>query len=329
MSESCPLSIVIPVFNEESVLPLLLERLTAVRERLPRGHEIIFVDDGSTDDSLLILERQASQDPQTKVLSFSRNFGHQAAVGAGLDLAHGAAVAILDADLQDPPELLIDMYKAFVEEGHELVLCRRSSRNEHSRLKVFLARFFYWFMRKSILKDLPSNVSEFRLMSARIVDVLRHMGEKNRFTRGMVTWAGFKPHFLVFERPPRASGDSKYSHLKSLHLALDAIFSFSSLPLRAAVAFNAFALAAGWGLLSLKIGSPNLFYGIVGFSQLSLWATLAGHLRLVADNTNKRPLYVISKTRNLKRAANTATKFSSGGLLLPATQSKSTLRRVA
>jgi glycosyltransferase involved in cell wall biosynthesis len=250
----CPtLSIVFPIYNEEVVLPVLFARLdVVVAELTPHlgPIEVIFVNDGSRDRSLVLLKELSQVRPWARILSFSRNFGHQVAVTAGMEHARGQAVALLDADLQDPPELLpqmIDLWK----QGYEVIYGLRTERVGETAFKRLTASLFYRFLRRVTSVDIPADTGDFRLMDRKVVDALNRMGEHDRFLRGMSSWVGFKQVALPYKRDARAAGDTKYPLKKMFNFAMDAICSFSTAPLK-------LASQLGWTIASLSI-----LYGII------------------------------------------------------------------
>ena len=236
------LSLVIPVFDEEAVLPLLVERLTAVLDALPCESEVLFVNDGSRDRSLEILAAAAARDVRLVVLDLSRNFGHPAAITAGLDHARGDAVVVMDADLQDPPELIPRLLERHAE-GFDVVHARRTARHDESPFKKLSAVAFYRLMRLTADHPPEPGVGEFRLMSAEVVNALRSARERHRLVRGLVAWAGFRQATIDFERPGRAAGATKFPFRRMFRLSWDAITSFSMAPLRLATLLGAVCLA--------------------------------------------------------------------------------------
>src|SRR5207248_383587 len=225
------LSIVIPVFNEVEVLPALLTSLSRVMNAKPYSYEIIFIDDGSTDGTTDLLRHTANESSNVKVLFFSRNFGHQAAITAGLDFAQGDAVVVMDADLQDPPEILPRMVELF-EEGYDVVSPKRLGREGETWFKRWTAALFYRLLARMADRRLAADVGDFRLFSRRAVLAIRSFREQHRFMRGLIAWLGLKEAILPFERQPRAAGETKYPFWKMLRFAWTAVSSFSALPLR-------------------------------------------------------------------------------------------------
>jgi len=226
------LSVIIPCFNEEEVLPILRQRLLEALDRLNVAWEVVFVDDGSTDRTLQTLSEMHQQDSRVKLVGLSRNFGHQAAISAGLSYASGDAVAVMDADLQDPPDLLVACLGRW-REGYEVVFAVRRSRKENI-LKRAAYRSFYWLLHTIADIPVPLDSGDFCLLDRRVVEVLRSMPERNIFLRGMRAWSGFRQIGIPYERDARAAGRTKYPFRKLLRLALDGIFAFSTFPLRVA-----------------------------------------------------------------------------------------------
>jgi len=305
------LSLVIPVFNEEEVLPTLLDTLRPVLAGLGRDYEIVFVDDGSRDRTCVLLMQAAVADPRIKLLRFSRNFGHQVAITAGLDFASGDAVVVMDADLQDPPELLREMVARF-DEGFDVVSAQRIGREGEGLFKRWTAALFYRLMRRAVDERLQPQVGDFRLFSRRAVEALRTFREQHRFMRGLVAWLGLKEAIITFRRPPRAAGTTKYPAWKMARFAWIAISSFSALPLK---------LSLLGGLLLTALGF--LYGGFVLYETLVLQTTVRGWsslvclqllfsgatltaLGLVGDYVGRiyeevkgRPLYVVSEVANV------------------------------
>ena len=231
LSKKEKLDVVVPVYNEEECLDELVRRLILVKEKMNEvDMNLLFVNDGSRDGSILKLCSYAEKYSYIKVISFSRNFGHQAAVTAGLDQATGDYVAIIDADLQDPPELIEPMYTK-AKEGFDIVYGKRSSRKGETLFKKLSARYFYKFISTMCDVEIPEDTGDFRLISRRVLTAVRAMREKHRFLRGMIPWVGFKSIPLYYHRDERHAGETKYPLRKMIRFALDAIFSFSNTPL--------------------------------------------------------------------------------------------------
>lgn len=305
------LSVVIPIYNEEANIRELHRRLTALLAplALPGGYELIFVNDGSRDSSLPQLLLLAEHDPaHVRYLSFSRNFGHQIAVTAGLDRAEGAAVVIIDADLQDPPELIPALY-ARLREGYEVVYARRRSRQGESPAKKLTAKVFYRILRALTHVEIPVDTGDFRIISRKVVLALRQMPEQNKFLRGQISWIGYRQTFLEYDRAERAGGVTGYTYGKMLRFALDGITAFSDVPLKVAtvggflVSGVAFLVVLytlysrfithdyqpGWASLMVSI----LFLGGV---QLVSIGIIGEYLARLGANVRQRPLYIVSES---------------------------------
>jgi dolichol-phosphate mannosyltransferase len=303
------LTFVIPAFNEEEVIPLLRRRLEALSAELPCEVEWVVVDDGSKDRTASLLFEWAEADPRLKVVEFARNFGHSAALTAGLDYATGDAVVVCDADLQDPPELVHEMLERY-RQGYDVVFAQRTRRHGESAFKRASAAMFYWFMRTFVHRDLPANSGDFRLMSGAAVAAVREMREGSRFVRGMVTWIGFPQTPVYYERPPRAAGTTKYPFRKMLALAWDAILSFSNAPLRAAMYFG-FAVFIVGTFIGLRVLVEALFFDpkvVPGWSTVVVLECLIGgailfclgmigeYVGRIYEEIKQRPIYIVRRT---------------------------------
>ncbi len=302
------LSIVIPVLNEAQTIPLLLDRLRDTLREVT--WEVIFVDDGSTDETPGILERATVKDERVKLLRFSRNFGHQAAVTAGLDFANGDAVAVMDADLQDPPELLPRMLALF-QQGYDIVSPQRTSREAETRFKRWTSKLFYRVLSGMADTQLIPDVGDFRLFSRRAVLAIRSLREQHRYMRGIVAWLGLKEAILPFERKARAAGKTNYPLLKMLRFAWTGVTSFSAFPLRISIAAGCILSGAGFVYLLravyLALWTTTLVPGWA--SVVALQCAFSGMILLalgaigdyVARNyeeVKNRPLYVVTEARN-------------------------------
>jgi dolichol-phosphate mannosyltransferase len=308
MSETqISLSVLVPVHNEESVIPESLRRVCTVLDGIPGGpHEIVFVDDGSSDRTLEILEEAAALDPRIKVIALSRNFGHQAALTAAMDYAAGDAVIVIDGDLQDPPEIIPDLVKLY-RSGYDVVYAQRKERKEVWWLRLC---FFLFYRLMSKLSDirLPLDAGDCGLMSRRVVDHLRGMTEHHRYLRGMRSWVGFRQTGIAVERSERHSGESKYSALKRLKFALDGIFAFSTVPIRAASILGAIAilLSALYAIVTIY-AKVFLHQTVQGFAALIVVMTFLSGVLLfflgivgeyvgrVYEELKARPLYVVDR----------------------------------
>lgn len=305
------LSLVIPVLNEEQALPFTLARLRSVLAEMDCEHEIFFVNDGSTDGTSGILAAESAGDRRIKVIHFSRNFGHQAAVTAGLDFATGDAVVIMDADLQDPPELLPAMI-ALYREGYDVVSPQRISRKGISFFNRKAAELFYRVI--GIISDTPVSreVGDFRLLSRPAVMAIRQFRERYRFMRGMVGWLGLREAFVPFERPARVAGESKYPFWKMIRFSWTAITSFSAMPLRMTLALGlvavgfafcylVYALTVALVLKSVVSGWTSLvFLQCLFFGVTLICVGLTGeYVAKIYEQSKGRPLYVVSRALNV------------------------------
>ncbi len=304
MTSQPELTIVVPAFNEEQSVEPMWQRLSAALEGVVAGFEVVFVDDGSGDGTWSAVERLAAVDPRVRGLRFARNFGHQSAVTAGIDHARGRAVVIIDADLQDPPEVIPEMVARW-REGHDVVYGQRNEREGETWFKKATAALFYRMLRSITSVDIPVDTGDFRLMGPRAIEAFRALPERNRFIRGLVSWIGFRQTAVVYRRSRRHAGQTKYPLRKMLRFALDGITSFSFLPLRLAtvlgfvVSVLAFvyivvvivlkAVGVSWsGYTSLM--ASILFLGGV---QLLMIGLLGEYLARVFDEVKRRPLYLI------------------------------------
>jgi len=299
------ISIVTPVFNEIEVIDAFYERARKVLDSLDSiSYEIIFVDDGSTDDSYQKLVALADSDPNVKVIKFSRNFGHQIAITAGMDMAKGDAVVVIDADLQDPPEV-ITKFVAKWEEGYDVVYGVREKREGETRLKLVTAALYYRILKSLTKIEIPVDVGDFRLLSRRVIAHLKEIKERDRFVRGLVSWVGFKQAGILYARDRRYAGETKYPYSKMIKFALDGITSFSSVPLKLAAwlgyftSFVAFLYACsvfiqkalgytvqGWATIMVGM----LFLGGV---QLICLGILGEYIGRIFNEIKQRPMYVI------------------------------------
>lgn len=283
MPNSTPqVSFVIPVYNEESNLPMLADRLVKIMDQSPITLEAVLIDDGSRDNSRTMLQQLALSDPRFHVVLLSRNHGHQLALTAGLSVARGSeGVFVLDGDLQDPPELLDTFYAKF-KEGYDVVYAVREKRKE-----VFYKRFayfiFYRILKKIANIDIPLDSGDFSFISRRVVNVLNKMPEESRFIRGMRTWIGFKQIGIAYDRQERASGDSKYSFSKLVQLALNGIYNFSEFPIKFVTSLGGFAIVSSVVYL-ISVIVKKLFFDqvIEGFTALLFVIILFGGIQLMA-----------------------------------------------
>lgn len=302
------ISVILPCLDEEAVLAETLARLDRMAAGLPDcGFEFIFVDDGSRDRTAEILRDAAARDDRVRVLRFARNFGQQIAVSAGIEIASGDAVVLMDADLQDPPEIVARMIERW-REGFDVVYGTRSSRKADSTLKRATARLFYMIINRLSEVPIPSDTGDFRLMSRAVVNVLRQMPERHRFIRGMVSWVGFRQTSLGYDRPERFAGSTKYPLRKMIRFAADGILSFSIRPLQLSIALG--LLAAGLALvgigyaLFMRIFTSTWVEGwtalmiavlFLGGVQLLCLGILGEYVGRIYSEVKRRPLYVIAE----------------------------------
>lgn len=306
------ITLVIPMYYEEKVANECYKRVKENLDKLENyEYEIIFVNDGSKDKTLEILEEISKKDENVKIISFSRNFGHQAAVTAGLQYVTGDCILIMDADLQDPPELIPDMLKLW-EEGNEVIYGQRKSREGESAFKLFTAKMFYKTLNALSDVEIPKDTGDFRLVDRKVVDTINSLPEHNKFLRGLFSWVGYKQTPFMYERKERFAGDTKYPLKKMLKLASDGIISFSTKPLKLVGAlgiisivisvllliyalvsyiFNLNNLSAGWTSIMVAI---TFFSGI---QLMSIWI-IAEYVGRIYDETKQRPQYIIDKKIN-------------------------------
>jgi polyisoprenyl-phosphate glycosyltransferase len=309
------LSVIIPSYNEEAVLRTTHDRLTTVLAGMNVDYELIFVNDGSRDRTQEILAGLQVFDPHVRVLLLSRNFGHQIAVTAGLEEATGEAVVIIDADLQDPPELIARMVQLW-REGNEVVYGIRIEREGESRFKLWTAKVFYRLINRLSETKMPLDAGDFRLLDRKVVEVIKAMPERARFLRGMVSWAGFRQVSLPYDRAPRHAGESKYPLAKMIHFAMDGIISFSLVPLKLAIwtGFLAIWIAVA-GIIAaildrllekdLTRGWASLFVAVLfmGGVQLVSLGILGEYLGRIYTEVKRRPLYVVQERLGFPTAA--------------------------
>ena len=306
-------SLVIPMYYEEQVAEECYKRVTKVLKEIKNyEYEVIFVNDGSKDKTLEILENIAKEDKNIKVVSFSRNFGHQAAVTAGLKYVTGDAIVIMDADLQDPPELIPDMLR-YWEDGYEVIYGKRKTREGESAFKLLTAKAFYNTLNKLSDVEIPKDTGDFRLVDKKVVAVINSLPEHNKFLRGLFSWVGFKQYAYEYERKERFAGKTKYPLKKMFKLAQDGILSFSTKPLK---------IVGGLGIISVIISICILIYSILSFAfkwnnltpgwtslmctitflggviLISLWM-IGEYIARIYDETKQRPQYIVDKTINI------------------------------
>ncbi|MCG5055937.1 MAG: glycosyltransferase family 2 protein [Myxococcales bacterium] len=304
------LSLVLPIYNEEAVIPELDRRLRAFFDGLPElagSWEVVFVNDGSADASADLLGDLARNERRYRVLHFARNFGHQAAITAGLDRAEGDAVVVMDADLQDPPEVVRDMLARW-REGFDVVYGVRSKRHGETLFKRATAHLFYRLMAMGLGVKIPADAGDFRLMSRPVVLTLRSLRERHRFMRGLVAWVGFRQTAVYYERPERFAGETKYPLRKMLRFALDGVTSFSTTPLRIATWLGAISGAAAVGIgvwaLYIKLFTDKTVQGwttltlllaLTASAQMLVIGLLGEYVGRIYEEIKNRPLYIVAR----------------------------------
>ncbi len=304
----CDLSVVVPVYNEEKSIQLMYNRVKAAVDPITTNFELIFVNDGSRDNSFLELKRLASTDSRVKYIHFSRNFGHQIAVTAGLDKSLGEAVVIIDGDLQDPPEVIPQMM-AKHKEGYEVVYGQRAKRKGESWFKKVTAKYFYRTLKSITNVEIPVDTGDFRLIDRKIVDLLKQMPEQNKFLRGQIAWLGFRQTHVLFERDERQFGETGYPFSKMLKFALDGITGFSDVPLQLVtkmgivISFFSFlvilyAIFSHFVLEQTITGWTSLIISsmFIGGVQLISIGIIGEYISRINKNVQNRPLYIIDET---------------------------------
>ena len=322
------LSIVVPCMNEQEVLRQTHLHLVGILQESPTDFEIIYVDDGSTDATPEVLRELQAYDSRVRVVRFSRNFGHQMAITAGLEHAAGDAVVIIDADLQDPPETIVDFFRKW-QEGYDVVYGVRTEREGETAFKLWTAKLFYRFMTRLSDTQIPLDTGDFRLMDRRVLNVLLGMPERDRFVRGMVSWLGFSQVAVPYRREARIAGVTKFSFFKMLRFALDGVFSFSIVPLRVATwtgFITSFLAILGIVLVSLEhfLGVEGLVKGwtstmfavlFIGGVQLICMGIIGEYIGRIYGESKHRPLYVVREILGFegqKREANQSSLFIAG-----------------
>jgi dolichol-phosphate mannosyltransferase len=301
------ISVVVPVFNEIEVVEAFYERVTGVFESLSGlDHELLFVDDGSSDGTFERLSQFADGDPCVRILKFSRNFGHQIAITAGIDHARGDAVVVIDVDLQDPPEVIID-FVAKWREGFDVVYGVRTDRDGETRAKLVTARMFYRLLRRFTNVEIPVDVGDFRLMSKAAADQFRRLREKDRFVRGLVSWLGFRQTGVPYAREARHAGDTKYPYRKMVKFAIDGITSFSNAPLKLASWLGYLASILAFGYLATVFvqkamggtvqGWATIMVGLLFFGgvQLICLGIIGEYIGRIFNEIKPRPMYIVQE----------------------------------
>ncbi|MBE5102040.1 MULTISPECIES: glycosyltransferase family 2 protein [Priestia] len=312
MSSIVKYSIVVPVYNEEEVIHETYRRLTEVMRSTKEAYELLFVNDGSKDRTAEIIKEYSEQDPAVVLLDFARNFGHQIAITAGMDYARGEAVVVIDADLQDPPELILEMIEKW-KQGFDVVYAKRTKRKGETYFKKQTAAMFYRFLRAMTDIDIPLDTGDFRLLDRKVCNQMNSIQEKNRFVRGLVSWVGFKQIAVEYERDERLAGESKYPLKKMLKLSMDGITSFSYKPLK--LASYAGVTLSGIGFIYLLV---VLYLKLFTDSTITGWSSLiviqlffsgiiliilgmiGEYIGRIYDETKNRPLYIVREKYQLE-----------------------------
>ncbi|GKU80195.1 glycosyltransferase family 2 protein [Paenibacillus sp. L3-i20] len=309
MKASVTYSIIVPMYNEEAVIEHTYERLKVVMDSAGQPYELIFVNDGSKDRTVELMKRIGDLDPNVRLIDFSRNFGHQIAISAGMDYAQGDAIIVIDADLQDPPEVILDMIDKW-KEGFEVVYGRRLKRKGETLFKKLTAMAFYRVLRSMTNVDIPLDTGDFRLIDRKVCDVLRGLKEKNRFVRGLISWIGFRQTSVEYVREERFAGETKYPLRKMIRFALDGITSFSYKPLKIAT-YLGFFLSLGSFIYLLIVIYQRLFTNttetgwttIVGLNLLFngiiliLLGVIGEYIGRIYDESKNRPLYIVREVQ--------------------------------
>ncbi len=304
------ISIIVPCYNEQEALPLFYAEITRVAEQMaPLTFEFVFIDDGLSDGTLSTLRSLAAQDKRVRFVSFSRNFGKEAAILAGLEAAEGAYIATMDADLQDPPALLPELYRAVTEEGYDCAATRRTSREGEPPIRSFFARMFYKLINKISDADIVDGARDYRLMRRRMVEAVLSMREYNRFSKGIFGWVGFQTKWVPFTNVERAAGETKWSFWKLFLYSLEGIVAFSTAPLAIASVLGALLCAAAFLFIAVVIlktflfgdpvsGWPSMMCVILFLGGIQLFcAGISGqYLAKTYLETKKRPVYLVRET---------------------------------
>ena len=302
-------SIVIPAYNEELVINESYKRLKAVMDTTNEPYELIFVNDGSRDKTADLLSEICDNDKNVKMIDFSRNFGHQTAITAGMDNSSGQAVVVIDADLQDPPEVILDMIAKW-KEGYDVVYGKRGKRKGETFFKLFTAKVFYRFLKSMTTVDIPVDTGDFRLIDRKVCDALSSLSEKNRYVRGLVSWVGFRQTDVTYVREERFAGETKYPLKKMIKFALDGITAFSYKPLKLST-YLGFLLSVGSFLYLIAVICIKLFTdtAVSGWAStlsvtlffngiiLIMLGIMGEYVGRIYDESKNRPLYIIREKK--------------------------------
>ncbi|WP_369901618.1 glycosyltransferase family 2 protein [Bacillus manliponensis] len=306
------ISIVVPMYFEEEVAQECYNRLKSVMLEHNINYEFVFVNDGSTDQTMAILKNISTEDPRAKIVNFARNFGHQTAVTAGIDVAKGDAIVIIDADLQDPPEVIPELIAKW-EEGYEVVYAKRKQRKGETWFKLVTARYFYRFLNYMSDIDIPKDTGDFRLIDRSVANVFKQMTERNRFVRGMMSWIGFRQTYIEYERDERFAGETKYPLKKMIKFASDGIIAFSTKPLRIVMTLGLISVLISIAVLiysviikfigqDIQTGWASLMVAITFFSGMQLLGLgiVGQYIARIYDESKNRPIYVVKETVNIE-----------------------------
>ena len=301
------ISVVIPCFNEEDSIPFFYSEMERIQIEMKKKFEYIFINDGSTDNTLSVLRRLNASNPNVHYLSFSRNFGKEAALYAGLQRATGDYVTVMDADLQDPPELLIEMY-AKIQEGYDVVGTRRADRKGEPPIRSFFAKAFYWLINKISDTEMVDGARDFRLMTRQVVDAILELKEVNRFSKGLFSWVGFDVAYVSYENRERVAGETSWSFWKLLNYSLDGFINFSEVPLKLATWAGTFSfLISLVGIVFVVIRKLTIGGSVAGWASLVSIILFIGGIQLLALGiignyiskvfleTKKRPVYIVKE----------------------------------
>jgi polyisoprenyl-phosphate glycosyltransferase len=310
------ISIVLPIYNEEAGLASFVSELSLELTKTSENAEVIFVNDGSKDNSLTLIKKICEENKDFKYIDLSRNFGHQIAVSAGIDFAKGDKIMLIDSDGQDPPAVMHQML-AKMDEGYDVVYAQRIKRADESALKKLTAKFFYKFLNKITSIEIPVDTGDFRIINRKVANALKQMPEKQRYLRGQIAWLGFKQTAVSYERLGRNAGETGYTYRKMIRLALDAITSFSNWPLRLATLSGFFCAFIGFFLILYTLyarfilkqyepGWPSLMITIIflGGIQLLGIGMIGEYISRINDNVKNRPLYLVGETNIEPDASN-------------------------
>ncbi|MDD3364532.1 MAG: glycosyltransferase family 2 protein [Syntrophomonas sp.] len=322
MKRNVRYTIIIPVYNEEAVIQEAYHRLTRVMESTGESYELMFINDGSQDRTAELIEGFAEKDECVKLLDFSRNFGHQIAITAGMDYARGDAIVIIDADLQDPPELIPKMIEKW-KEGYEVVYAKRSQRKGETLFKKLTAALFYRLMGAMSEVKIPLDTGDFRLMDRKVCDAMQSIREKNRFVRGLVSWVGFRQTAIEYVREERYAGETKYPMKKMLRFSMDGITSFSYKPLKMATYLGFIVSSVSFVYLIVSLGQKIFTASTsAGWSSLIaclmllngvmfiLFGILGEYIGRIYDETKNRPLYILRNKQKIEKVKLKEVKWS-------------------